>query len=499
MPAPIPEKTDAPPLWPFLLLCAGLAAWIDLGNLHRFENSDSLIPILVSLYRWTPFFWEQNRYGMLVPGLTCWIQHPLMNLLVQDGITAFACLATVFLLARYLLPNRSYPLVAAWGIGTMLLLVPPWQCFLLLVNTCYGVALALGLGGLLLAEARPGATRQLIAVLLLLSAHWVYSAVALLLGPLVALRFWLILPRSDAGAFRRQLLMVITACLAGILMTRLAPSAHTVIQTLPVAEWPEGWRQLLLHLAIAFAPGSWLLGLLLAAGAGILLARSRGCHTSFKYSLRAAFILAVAGIPSALFMGIQVHVQQNDFDARYLLPSVLVWQGALAAAAVTPLVGILRPHVVRRLYLLAGPSLFLTAIFSYGFPSLTSVRIDLDRTLGERTEEVLAGRCTHIVGSYWKVWATVYHANLALYERGEQHRLWGISERCKPTRLFWKQVAPQDLRIAVPVEKDPAADYFLVRYGFPPLEVAERKSRVVILTARPCGTAAVAASDQVLN
>ena len=50
-----------------LLLVALLATWIDLGRVHTFQGADSFIPILVSLQRWTPFFWGQDRFGMLVP------------------------------------------------------------------------------------------------------------------------------------------------------------------------------------------------------------------------------------------------------------------------------------------------------------------------------------------------------------------------------------------------------------------------------------------------
>ena len=43
------------------------AALVDLGGFHRLEQADSIVPVLVSLQRWTPFFWDQERFGMLVP------------------------------------------------------------------------------------------------------------------------------------------------------------------------------------------------------------------------------------------------------------------------------------------------------------------------------------------------------------------------------------------------------------------------------------------------
>ena len=102
---------DASPLWPYLLLCAVLAVCIDLGNSHRAENADSLVPILVSLQKWTIFYWDQKRFGMLVPLLAMPVQSPLGNLLVQNAITIFSGLAVGFLLPRYFVGGRAWPLV----------------------------------------------------------------------------------------------------------------------------------------------------------------------------------------------------------------------------------------------------------------------------------------------------------------------------------------------------------------------------------------------------
>ncbi len=64
------------------ILIAGLAAWMGLGTLHQFQHADSLLTVLISTQRWTPFFWGQDRFGMLVPLVAMPIRHPLANLLV---------------------------------------------------------------------------------------------------------------------------------------------------------------------------------------------------------------------------------------------------------------------------------------------------------------------------------------------------------------------------------------------------------------------------------
>src|SRR5947209_6850022 len=83
--------------WPFILLCAVAALTIDFGSLHRLQQGDSLIAVLTSLYCWTPFYWEENRFGMLMAFIAMPVKHPLANLLFQDALLIFACLAVFFL------------------------------------------------------------------------------------------------------------------------------------------------------------------------------------------------------------------------------------------------------------------------------------------------------------------------------------------------------------------------------------------------------------------
>ncbi len=96
-----------------------VVGWVvSLGALHKFHCSDTLVPILVSLQKWTPFFWEQDRIGMLVPLLTLPLRHPLLNLLAQGAIYVSTVLAAIYLLARYMLRDGSYGLAGTPGLWT---------------------------------------------------------------------------------------------------------------------------------------------------------------------------------------------------------------------------------------------------------------------------------------------------------------------------------------------------------------------------------------------
>src|SRR5437762_10011290 len=102
------RTTEVPPLWPYLVICAAAGLMVSLGSFHWWHNSDSLIPMLVSLQKWTPFFWEQDRIGMLVPLLTLPLREPLWNLIAQEAIYVSTTLAAMFLLPRYVLRDGNY-------------------------------------------------------------------------------------------------------------------------------------------------------------------------------------------------------------------------------------------------------------------------------------------------------------------------------------------------------------------------------------------------------
>ncbi len=137
-----------PPIWPYLILCAAVGSLVSLGSFHQGHIGDSLIPVLVSIQKWTPFYWDLDRIGMLVPLLTLPLRNPLVNLLAQDAIYVSAALAAMFLLAQYMLRDSRYPLAGTLSSVACLALSPYLWFFVFTVDTFYGVWFALGLGGL---------------------------------------------------------------------------------------------------------------------------------------------------------------------------------------------------------------------------------------------------------------------------------------------------------------------------------------------------------------
>ena len=160
-----PALTGRALLWPGLLACAAAAVWIDLTRIQANHDADSLVPMFVSLYGWTPFYWSQNRLGMLVPLLATPFSHPFTNLLVQEGLSIFGWFAGLALLSRWVLKDARWSFAAVGLITSFVLLASGSIRHIFMMSVNYGVSVALGVGALLLLDAQlaldVGAARRL--------------------------------------------------------------------------------------------------------------------------------------------------------------------------------------------------------------------------------------------------------------------------------------------------------------------------------------------------
>jgi len=184
-------------------------------------------------------------------------------------------------------------------------------------------------------------------------------------------------------------------------------------------------------------------------------------------------------------------VDLNCCCSRYTHPSFFLIQGALAIVAVGPVAPAVVGRLSRYSYILAALTLSMAALSSYHSPSLKKVRSDLDLTLGSRTSDILAARCTHVAGDYWKVWPAVFHANLVLHEQGESRTVWGISLCSTPTRPQWQALPLEEIRVAVSADDGQNAETWLQAFHFPPMVEVERHPTIYVL--RP---AAVVSTEQ---
>ena len=507
------QRPPCPPVWPCLLACAALAAWIDFGSLHRSQHADSLLPALVSLYRWTPFYWELDRIGMLVPWIAQPIKHPLFNLLAQDGLYLFCALSALVLLPRYLLRNVSFPLAGLASVAAFVGLTPVYYRFEYLIDTQYGVWLFLGLSSLILLEPGPNGSpswpRRLAAVVLMVLAHWVYCTATMFLGPLIVFRAaccWrsradIVVCRADMQRPRfarrlanselfNSLATLAIGFAAGLALMRLAPTHASDFASLPPGEWLATWQSLAASTWSSLAPQWWPAVLIAAAAAGLAGCIHPAIRQLAKANGRAALAATAAAVLIALFIGTRRWVVANGFEFRFLLPSALMLQAALLGIAAAPaswLLGATRPRLS---YIVAMPLALAAAYASYGRPSLAGAYRDLDPYYASApsgssrplsTGELLDSGATHVAGDYWKVWPAVFRANLALYDRGERRTVWGIAQRSGPTHRYWSHIPREQLRVAIAAGGDPQADPFFFFYQLAPLAIAEKRDTLWLL------------------
>ena len=514
MVSPISRSKNKPAIDSMLMLlvvCAGVATWIDFGALHRYHNGDALIPILVSLYRWTPFYWGQARFGMLFPLLAMPFRNPLTNLLVQMGLSTFAALVSMCLLARYTLPRGLWQLAALLSAAGFLALAPEGMRFEILAVQPYGLSFALALGGLSFLEhphGWPARWRVATALALLLLAYWVNISMVVLCPALVLLR-WRIqasgvarpaaptgLPQPSLGRrlskqyvelvpsdVSRVLALLAIATASGLALKRFGASGGTRLRFTPPQEWPMAWFRLVEATWYMFTSREWLVfQLTTPLAAAALLIGLPWLREAARPAFYAGLVLALVALFYTGVIAGTTHAKQNAYNYRYLIPSLLLLQSASAAVAVSPLGAFLQRQARRARWLTSAGMLGLwaAAIVGFGLPSLPGVRQDIDRQFGQRTAELLAANCTHIAGSYWDVWPAMFHANLVLHERGETRVLWGLSHRSHATQALWSQIPLEKVRVGVPLH-DKEADGYLKAYQFPAMVEVERHRTIVVL------------------
>jgi len=480
--------------------------WIDLGPIHRFHQTDSLLPVLASCYKWTPFFWRQNRLGALVPLLAFPFRDPWINLFIQAGLNSFLGLLAIFLAARYVGGRRRW--IAGGAIAALLLVCWPQQRIFnyLIAHQEYGSALGLGFAALLLLaneDGRRGRLKFALGVGCLFCALWVNYATAIILGAVVVWRWlfggsfgtdWCTL---RAAGLRRGLKSLAQKeppktllMIAGILILWMGLSLFSSHSqeyaklNLGSGQWrayatlaANTWR----HFLSGTLWKEWMAVFLVA----LISLFSRAGRRALRASAVAAGCLFAAAVCHFAVIGMLDWVAHNGFNPRYATTSVIMLQCAVAVFAG------MQWHTVlgdRKAAIATAGLIIVLAVavvLKFGPPSPRGVRVILDKRFGTCTNDVLTSGCTHICGDFWKVWPAVFHVNMVLHEQGSRRRVWGITNRSEPTQDKWRTIPMEQWRVAVPI-KDPKnkADWWIEYFKLPPLEEIERLKTIRVCRPR---------------
>jgi hypothetical protein len=224
--------------------------------------------------------------------------------------------------------------------------------------------------------------------------------------------------------------------------------------------------------------------------ASISKCRRRAARVSLRV---AAGLLFVAAVQYAFMSSID-HVLASH-SARYTLMALFFWQAALVSFSVIQ-VGAVLPAIVasRRLHLALTAAMVLAVAVTHGWPSRGVVRAAIDRSCGRYTDDVLAAGCTHLAGDYWRVWTTMFHANLRLADQQAPRRVWGISHRCEPTAKYWRQIPKSEMRIGEIVGDEAQSAAFRQWYRAPTVVAREQVGAVRVLCPIDVAPGSVASS-----
>jgi hypothetical protein len=417
------------------MLAAGLAVWMGLGTLHDFQHADSLLTVLISTQKWTPFFWGQDRFGMLVPLLAMPIRHPLANMLAQGWIMTVAALIAPFVTARFLV-GRDGAWIAIGGCTNALFLLTatPAVQFDWLVTQPYALSISLGFTALVIADndRRRGGS---IAIVLLVLACWVNIGIVVLLAIAAVLR--------GRRPLRLLALEAAAAALASLAATYLA-SAHTVTALAPPGKWSNGWWQLLQGTSGVFSNPRAAVG---TAAATVVALACLWWIDALPPARTVAALLAMA-VGTWLVLGTSLWVGMNLYSFRYMYPTLMIAGAGVSTVLVTLLAKWTKPLAIASLSVVT-----VLTMVNYGAPSLGRIDRGLDDRFGRQTGAILRAGAPVIAGDYWRVWPAVFHANLTLARTHVRARVFGLAYRSEETDALWKHSGREALVAAWPDDR----------------------------------------------
>jgi hypothetical protein len=463
-----------------LATVAAIAAWLDFSRLQEGHHGDSLVPVLTGLTSWTPFFWGQDRFGMLIPLLALPVRDPEAHLFLQGFLVIGLSVWGLTLLVRTLLP-QEFPWVPPVSLllVLLLLLAPAEQRFNILWVQPYTLSFGLGLSAVELLR-RTGVWRLIGAGLLFSGAAWVNISMGAVVAPLLVWRVCFV----DAGrsglarwrAFLSGAALMVMATFFSARLSQAMPVPHTVLEALPAAAWRGAASELLRN---AWANGEirvWVGVAVCLAALGLLSLASVRVREEAGPALMAAAGLAVTAVVPFAAVATSKWVASNGYSLRYLTPPILLLEAACCLLATLPLLAL---PLDRRGAVRWGSAgvVSLAILLAVGPPSHQAVVQTFESRWGAEARDVISARATHVTGDYWKVWPTVFYATWLL---GRPRRLewpYGISDR---------SIATLKQSRAVPHPRVAALDgrtTWLGLLGPHRWSVEERRATCLILTA----------------
>ncbi len=493
---PVPRELPPPagPVWPVWLSYASLtllSLTVCFGDIQRFHTSDSAITALMSLDRFTPFFWNENRVGNLTPLAMMWVRSPYLNLILQTLLYTSGPILCIALLNRFcgapdevkLRRAMRLQLTALIAFSAVRLNTMSYQVLflsdpMLLSVFLYLIALQAAVAGRRFGWR--GVTASAVASFL---GAWLYIANVVFALAVVALSFplrdWKRNWRGQPGV--STAILVSTALLERFWSHFYRGPRFLVLQSLPDA-YSTFIRMTESDFTLMFR-GEVVAALAFLGFVGLLILRTR---SKFDPWINRRFLALFAGcIALGAAISMSPWPRLNLFHPRYFaVPAAgLTMLASLAAAEVA--LRILERSRASRSFSMA---LFLAAIAAtnglaiahFGFPSYTRAKASLASVTAMDRDSIRDLGCTHLIGSYWNVWMRVFDSNAAFEDR----RLWGVANRAEATRDRW-DASPQSTRVYCEVCGDPDVPEVQARFGIPEWTVWRNSGAICAFRVNP--------------
>lgn len=386
-------------LLPCLFLAAAVVTFVCLP--WR-QNADDLLTTLMSIQHLTLYFWEQDRFGNLLPALTCWIRDPTTNAETQIALRiASGLIAPVFFTAA-IFPRAT----DAWWAALLtdcavLLSVPPVLLHEVFTGASpYSPSLACAGLAVLASRGRHWrGARAFACVAGFLTANVVNIALPMVALPTLATAA---VAAPSEERTRTLIVFVGTACVAAMLPHLFAPSFATPMGV------AFSWRAV--H---AMADSVWP-----ATGGPAVVAFTLPIATAaIVYRTRmprlfAAMVLVwpFCAVAAFALIASSDHVMRNQFHPRYALP-VLMMAMALGGAGAWLCVRRFPSWTTNRTAIVAAAVVVMVAGAGHRLAAFGTEQ-DLIGDGKAAVARTVAARYVSlgldaIVGDFWDVWPSV--------------------------------------------------------------------------------------------
>jgi hypothetical protein len=462
-------------IWPLLTLLVVIQAGIlALSRVHAAHDSDTLLWTLISVDRLLPFYWSDNRVGTLVPWIASMVHDPYANTQLQVFIWSLSLFACPVLVGALTLRRPSRGVLKL----TQHALVYTVLCFLfrfddqssipiLFLGHPHGLALCLALCALLVAEKVYRTPSCLFAVFTLaFLTAWVNISLVVFL-----LTAMFLLTRAHickTGRLMWQVFSIGVVCMATAVEFALSRqySGTDLLKGGNLFSMPETLSHLSRNtFAFMLRPASCCTVLLISLSV-FFLWKNKG---RLLLDYRKLLCLMGASFVLLLAIGCSEWPAKNAYHHRYLAAPAISICILISFVAADALLGWMRAARFsdRNLSVIACV-LFVgvlgAEIRTFGLPSFAAARQALESRISADRTSLYESGCTHLVGSYWRVWPRVFDYNAAF----PQYHLWGIAYRGEVIRDLWDSW-PEAARVYCGLNGDSDVSGSATMFGLPGL------------------------------